>query len=73
MDPSFGPYEVNVATYNVILKDGCKLSTKFWFPGPDKPLDTVEWIKYCDLKSDSDCTEVIRVYIKNSKTNPISF
>ena len=48
LDPSFGPYEVNICDEIIILKDGTKISSKFWFPGPKKPfVGNVTWSNYC--------------------------
>ena len=59
LDPSFGPHEVSIGISNITLKDGCKLSVKFWFPGPDRPFQNVEWTKYCDSAQDYSDKEVI--------------
>ena len=53
----YGPYQVTVVENFILqLKDGTKIASKVWFPGPlQKPFHTVDskWIKlYCkaDLK-----------------------
>ena len=49
LGPSFGPYEVNIFDKFIVLKDGTKISIKFWFPGPVKGFgENVTWNKYCD-------------------------
>jgi len=49
LGPSFGPYEVNIFDKFIVLKDGTKISIKFWFPGSVKGFgEDVTSNKYCD-------------------------
>jgi hypothetical protein len=54
----FGSYEVKVADYIINLKDGTKISTRFWFPGPQIPFETDNWKTYCDKNEESESAEV---------------
>ena len=58
LGPSFGPYEVNICHEKIVLKDGTKISIKFWFPGPKKPFeDNVTWNNYCQKVEDQTIFE----------------
>ena len=47
LDPSFGPYEVNICDTNLELNDGTLLSAKLWFPGGKRPFEPTIWSTYC--------------------------
>ena len=58
LDPSFGPYEVNICDEIIKLKDGTKISNKFWFPGPKKPFgDNGSWSNYCQAVEENSFEE----------------
>ena len=58
LDPSFGPYEVNICDEIIMLKDGTRISNKFWFPGPKKPFgDNVSWSNYCQAVEENSFEE----------------
>ena len=59
----YGPYQVTVVENFILeLKDGTKIASKLWFPGPlQKPFDTVQskWIKlYCEADSKQTSSNV---------------
>ena len=71
----FGPYQVQIADYNLCLKDGTLISTRFWFPGPKLPAFPANWDIYCQASNKGN--ESLEVRKKGaffwSFTNEISF
>ena len=53
----FGPCEVKIADYNIPLKDGTLISTRFWFPGPKLPF-SANWDIYCQARQGNESLEV---------------
>ena len=55
----FGPYQVQIADYNLSLKDGTLIATRFWFPGTKLPFET-KWDLYCqESTKNNETLEVI--------------
>ena len=53
----FGPFQVHIGDFNLSLKDGTKLSIRFWFPGNvSKFPSQVKWVKYCEQDEQSGRT-----------------
>ena len=53
----FGPYQVQIADYNLLLKDGTLIATRFWFPGSKLPFET-NWDVYCQESKSNETLEV---------------
>jgi hypothetical protein len=56
----FGSYEVKVADHIINLKDGTKISTRFWFPGPQIPFEAENWKTYCGKTEESESTAEVQ-------------
>ena len=54
----FGPYPVQIADYNLSLKDGTLIAIRFWFPGSTLPFEA-NWDVYCQANNASESLEVI--------------
>ena len=53
----FGPYQVQIADYNLSLKDGTLIAMRFWFPGSKLPFET-NWDVYCQESKSNETLEV---------------
>ena len=54
----FGPYPVQIADYNLSLKDGTLIAIRFWFPGSKLPFEA-NWDVYCPANNANKSLEVI--------------
>ena len=60
----FGPYPVQIADYNLSLKDGTFIAIRFWFPGSKLPFEA-NWDVYCQANNASNESLEVMCYKVN--------